>query len=74
MISRHFGLMSELRGAIAKRLHNAKNLLSVPGSIFNQFVTYIYIHKQTNINRVLIVRMLSIKDRFENLKFLQFIL
>ena len=39
MMSRHFGLNSELTGAIAKRLPHAKNQLSVPGSFFNQFVT-----------------------------------
>ena len=41
-MSRHFALTSELTGAIAKRLPHAKNQLSVPGSFFNQFVTYIY--------------------------------
>ena len=58
-MSRHFRLSSELTGAIAKRLPHAKNQLSVPGSFFNQFVTdiYIYIHKHTNNNRVLIVRI-----------------
>ena len=55
MMSRHFGLSSELTGAIAKRLPHAKNQLSAPGSFFNQFVTEIYIY--TNINRVLIVRI-----------------
>ena len=62
MMSRHFRLSSELSGAIAK------NQLSVLVSFFNQFVTdiyiYIYIHtqtnKQTNINRVLIVRILPV--------------
>ena len=54
MMSRHFGLNSELPGAIAKRIPHAKNLLSVTGSFFNQFVD-IYIH----INRVLIVRIYS---------------
>ena len=55
MMSRHFGLSSELTGAIAKRLPHAKNQLSVPDSFFNQFVTdiyiyiYIHIHKQTII-------------------------
>ena len=45
MMSRHFHLSSELSGAIAKRLAHAKNQLSVPGSFFNQFVTYyIYIY------------------------------
>ena len=70
MISRHFALSSELTGAIAKRLPHAKNQLSAPGSFFNQFVTdiyiyiriYVYIHKQTNNNRVLIVRV-SMYDR-----------
>ena len=47
MMSRHFALSSELTGAIAKRLPYAKNQLSAPGSFFNQFVTYIYIQKQT---------------------------
>ena len=44
MMSRHFRLRSELRRAIAKRLPHAKHQLSVPGSFFNQFVTYIYIY------------------------------
>ena len=44
MMSRHFRLSSELSGAIAKRLPHAKNQLSVLGSFFNQFVTYIYIY------------------------------
>ena len=49
MMSRHFGLSSELTGAIAKKLLHAKNQLSVPGSFFNQFVTiyiriYIYVY------------------------------
>ena len=63
MMSRYFGLSSELTGAISKRLPHAKNQLSVPGSFFNQFGTDIYIdididiYKQTNINRVLIVRI-----------------
>ena len=50
MMSRHFRLRSELSGAIAKRPPHAKNQHSVPGSFFNQFVTYIriYIYKQTN--------------------------
>ena len=39
MMSRHFGLNSELSGAIAKRLPHAKNQLSAVGSFFNQFVT-----------------------------------
>ena len=48
MISRNFRLSSEPSGAIAKRLPHAKNLLPVPSSFFNQFVTdidivYIYI-------------------------------
>ena len=42
MMSRHFSLSSELSGLIAKRLPHAKNQISVPGSYFNQFVTYIY--------------------------------
>ena len=41
MISRHFGLRSELSGSIAKRLPHAK-ILPVSGSFFNQFVTDIY--------------------------------
>ena len=63
MMSRHFRLSSELTGAIAKRLSHAKNQLSTPGSFFNQFVTdiyiyiYMYTNKQTNNNRVLIVRI-----------------
>ena len=44
MMSRHFALSSELSGAIAERLLHAKSQLSVPGSFFNQFVTYIYIY------------------------------
>ena len=44
MMSRHFGLSSELTGAIAKRLPHAKNHLAGPGSFFNQFVTDIYIY------------------------------
>ena len=47
MMSRHFGLSSELTGAIAKRLPHAKNLLSMTGSFFNQFVTDIYIYTYT---------------------------
>ena len=43
MISRHFRLSSEVSGAITKRLTHAKNLLSVDGSFFNQFVTEINI-------------------------------
>ena len=39
MMSRHFGLSSELSVAIAKRLPHAKNQLSTPGNFFNQFVT-----------------------------------
>ena len=39
MMSRHFGLSSELTGAIAKKLPHAKNQLSGPDSFFNQFVT-----------------------------------
>ena len=51
MMSRHFGLNSELTGAIAKRLPHAKNQLSVTGSFLNQFVTdiYIYIYVQARI-------------------------
>ena len=52
MMSRHFHLSSELRGAIAKRLPHAKNQLSVLVSFSIQFVADIYIytytHKQTN--------------------------
>ena len=44
MMSRHFGLSSELIGAIAKRLPHGKNQLSVPCSLFNQFITDTYIH------------------------------
>ena len=43
-MSRRFRLSSELIGAIAKILPHAKNLLSVPGSFFNQFVTDINIY------------------------------
>ena len=42
MMSRHFALSSELRGAIAKILPHAKNQLSVASSFFNQFATDIY--------------------------------
>ena len=45
MMSQHFGLSSELSGAIAKRLPHTKNQLSAPGSFFNQFVTDIYIYR-----------------------------
>ena len=41
MMSRHFGQKSELIGAIAKGLPQAKNQLTVPGSLFDQFETYI---------------------------------
>ena len=44
MMSLHIRLRSELSGAIAKRLPQAKNQLSVRGSLFNQFVTDIYIY------------------------------
>ena len=47
MMSRHFALSSELSGAIAKNLPNAKNQPSVPGSFFNQFVTDTYIYTHT---------------------------
>ena len=62
MMSRHFALSSELSGVIAKRLPHAKNQLYVPDNFLNQFVTEIYVYtihtyKQTNINRVLIVRI-----------------
>ena len=64
MMSRHFRLSSELIGPIGKRLPHAKNQLSTPGSFFDQFVTEIYIYtytnKQTNNNRVLILRIYSI--------------
>ena len=43
MMSQNFRLRSELSGAIAKGLSHTKNI-SVPGSFFNQFVTYIYIY------------------------------
>ena len=56
MMSQHFGLSSELTGAIAKRLPHAKNQLSGPDSFFNQFVTDIYRHIHKH-NRVLIVRI-----------------
>ena len=55
MMSRHFRLNSELTGAIAKRLPQAKNQPSAPGSFFNHFVTYIYIYIYNH--RVLIVRI-----------------
>ena len=41
MISRHFGLSSELSGAITK---HTKNQLSGPDSFFNQFGTDIFIY------------------------------
>ena len=44
-MSGHFRLSSELTGAIAKKNPHAKNQLSVLGSLFNQFVIYIYIYK-----------------------------
>ena len=46
MMSRYFRPSSELSGAIAKRLPHAKNQLSAPGNLFNQFVSdiYTYIH------------------------------
>ena len=46
-MSQHFGLNSELTGAIAKRPPNAKNQHYVPFSFSNQFVTdilYIYVY------------------------------
>ena len=49
MMSRYFHLSSELSGAIAKRLLHAKNQLPVPGSFFNQFVTYIYIYSRLRL-------------------------
>ena len=52
MMSRHFGLSSELTGAIAKRLPHAKNQLSGPDSFFNQFVTDIYIYIEISIRAV----------------------
>ena len=55
MMSQHFRLKLELSGTMDKRLKHAKNQFSVPGSFFNQFVTYIYIY----VNRVLIVRMIE---------------
>ena len=38
----NFRLRSELSGTIAKRLKHDKNQLSVPGSLFNRYVTDIY--------------------------------
>ena len=55
MMSRHFALSSELTGAIAKRLPDAKNQHCMTGSFFNQFVTdiyiytYIYIYKRASL-------------------------
>ena len=62
MMSRHFDLSSELNGAIAKRLPHAKiSFLGLAVSSINSLQIYstcIYIYStQTNINRVLIVRM-----------------
>ena len=51
MMSGHFTLSSELTGAIAKRLPHAKNLLSMTGSFFNQFVTDIYIRVLQKIRK-----------------------
>ena len=62
MMSGHFGLSSELTGAIAKRLPHAKNQLSMPSSFFNQFDIYIYI-EYINLNRVLIVRIIKYYSR-----------
>ena len=56
MMSRRYGLRSELSGAIAKKLPHAKNQLSALGSFFNQFFTDIFIY--THINRVLIVKII----------------
>ena len=42
MMSRHFGLSSELSEATVKKLSHAENELSVRCSFFNQFVTDIY--------------------------------
>ena len=44
----------------SQKIPHAKNQLSATGSFFNQFVTELYIYKQININRVLIVRMVQI--------------
>ena len=40
-MSRHFSLRSEHNGAIAKRLPNSKNQLSMTDSLFDQFITRI---------------------------------
>ena len=53
MMSRHFRLSSELTGAIAKRLPHAKNMLSVPGSFFNQFAADILFTGWAKINRTI---------------------
>ena len=39
MMNQHFGLRSELVGAIAKRLPHPQNKISAQGSFFIQFVT-----------------------------------
>ena len=49
MMSHHFRLSSEPSGAIAKILPHAKNQLSVPCILFNQFVTDIYINKRASL-------------------------
>ena len=54
MMSRHFGLSSELTGAITKRPPHAKNQLSAPGSFFNQFVTDIYIYGEFHVKKPII--------------------
>ena len=51
MTSGHFRLRSELSGAIAKILPHVKNQLSVLGSFFNQFVTYICIYNIHTIHK-----------------------
>ena len=59
MMSGHFRLRSELSGAIAKRSPHAKNLRFVPGSLYNQFVSYIYIY--------IYIRVLQKIRKFESL-------
>ena len=49
MMSQHFRLKSEPSGAITKGPTHTKNQFSVPCSFFNQFVTDIYMYKQTLI-------------------------
>ena len=44
MMRRDFHLRAEISRAIAKRLPHAKNQLSMPGSLINQFNTDTYVY------------------------------